>query len=124
MSQDVVADGLNKMMNALNAGKNVVVLDHYSKLLISILAIAKLNNYVKSYRIENGKLTIELDKLNGCCAIKPRFIVKTEDIDKYIKRYLPAKDIGVIVVSTSKGIITHQTAQENNIGGSLLAYLY
>jgi len=124
MSQDIVADGLNRMMNAVKANKNVVVLKHKSKLLLSILAIAKLKGYVKSYQVEKGKLTIEIERLNGCKAIKPRFIVNADDIDKYITRYLPARDIGFIVVSTSQGIMTHQTAQDKNIGGSLLAFIY
>ena len=124
MSQDIVADGLNRMMNAVKAGKNVVVLSHQSKLLLTILAIAKLKGYVKSYKSEPRKLTIEIAKLNSCQAIKPRFIVKSDGMEKYAKRYLPAKDIGVIVVSTSQGIMTHQTAQDKTIGGSLLAYMY
>lgn len=124
MSQDIVADALNKMMNANRAGKKIVAITHHSKLLLSILAIAKLRNYVKNYRVEEGVLTVELDKLNGCNAIKPRFVVNVEEIEKYISRYLPAKDLGIIIISTSKGIMTHQTAQEKNIGGSLLAYFY
>ncbi len=124
MSQDVVADALNKIMNANRSGKTTVVITHHSKLLLSILAIAKLKSYVKNYRVENNVLTVEIDKLNGCNAIKPRFVVQVDEIDKYISRYLPAKDLGVIIISTSRGIMTHQTAKEKKIGGSLLAYFY
>ena len=42
MSQDIAADALNKMMNARKAGKDKVRVNYSSKLLISILAIAKL----------------------------------------------------------------------------------
>ena len=124
MSHDVVADALNKMMNAQKAGKKNIEVSHYSKLLISVLAIAKLKNYVKEYKIEDKKLKIEMGNIHGCRAIKPRFMVKTADIEKYAKRYLPAKNIGIIIVSTSKGLMTHHTSQEKNIGGSLIAYIY
>lgn len=124
MSQDIVADALNQMMNAKKAGKSFVVVAMHSKLLLSILALAKLKGYVKGYKVEGRTLTIEFGKLNGCNAIKPRYFVKVEDLDKYIERYLPAKGIGVLVISTSKGIMAHQTAQEKNIGGGLLAYFY
>ncbi len=124
MSQDVIADALNKMLNADKASKSSVSFGRHSKLLVSVLAIARLRGYVKNYRIENNILNVEIGKLNFCKAIKPRFVVQVEEIDKYVKRYLPAKDIGVIIISTSKGLMTHQTAQEKNIGGSLIAYFY
>lgn len=126
MSQDIVADGLNQMMNALRAKKTSLTLKRHSKLLLSVLAIAKLKGYVASYKIaEDGKqLTIELGKLNGCNAVKPRFMVQVDEIEKYVTRYLPARDLGIIIISTSKGIMTHQTAIEKNIGGSILAYMF
>ena len=76
MSQDIIADALNKMLNAAKAGKNTVSVARHSKLLISVLAIAKLKGYVKNYRVENNILNIETGKLNNCKAIKPRFVVK------------------------------------------------
>lgn len=124
MSQDVIADTLNKMLNASKAGKSSLSVKRHSKLLLLVLAIAKLKGYVKNYRVENNILNIEIGRLNVCQVIKPRFVVKVDEIEKYVKRYLPAKDIGIIIISTSQGLMTHQTAQEKNIGGSLIAYLY
>ena len=124
MSQDIVADALNQMLNALKAGRTSIIVARHSKLLLSVLAIAKLKGYVKEYKVEGNSLKIEIGKLNHCRAIKPRYIVKVQDMEKYTKRYLPAKDLGVLIVSTSQGLMTHQTAQDKNIGGSLLAYFY
>jgi small subunit ribosomal protein S8 len=114
------------MMNALRAKKTSLTLKKHSKLLLSVLAIAKLKGYVKSYKVaEDGRqLTIELGKLNGCNAVKPRFVVQVDEIEKFVSRYLPARDMGVIIISTSQGIMTHQTAIEKNVGGSILAYMY
>ena len=126
MSQDVIADTLNKMINAAKAGKTSISVRRYSKLLSSVLAIAKLKGYVKSYKVDEKEnvLHIEIGKLNACIAIKPRFVVQVEDFEKYAKRYLPAKDIGIIIVSTSSGLMTHHTAEEKGIGGALIAYFY
>jgi len=124
MSQDIVSDGLNKMMNAVRARKESLILNRHSKLLISVLAIAKIKGYIKNYKVVDKTVTVELGNINGCQAIKPRFVVKVSDIEKYEKRYLPAKDIGIIIISTNQGLMTHQTAQEKNIGGSLIAYLF
>ena len=124
MSQDNIADALNKMLNASRAGKGSIQVVKHSKLLLSVLALAKLKGYVKNYRVENTILNIEIDKLNKCQAIKPRFAVNVGEIEKYVKRYLPARDIGIIIISTSQGLMTHLTAQEKNLGGSLVAYFY
>ena len=124
MSQDTVADALNQMMNAVRAGKKKVEIKISSKLLLSVLAIAKLKGYIKGYEKQETGVTIELDKLNACKSVKPRYIVKSGEIEKYVKRYLPAKDIGVLIVSTSQGLMTHQTAEEKNLGGCVIAYMY
>lgn len=124
MSQDIVANAINQIMNAKRALKKEIEIKSHSKFLLSILAIAKLNYYIKNYRTEGKVLKVEIGKLNGCRAIKPRTMVQVKEIEKYIKRYLPAKNIGIIVVSTSSGLVTHRTALEKNIGGSLVAYFY
>ena len=124
MSQDIVADVLNQIMNTKKSGKKTLEVNRYSKLLLSVLAIAKLRGYVKSYRVEEKKLLIEIGNVHGCKAIKPRYTVSYNEIEKYVKRYLPAKNLGIIIVSTSQGLVSHQTALEKNTGGSLIAYFY
>jgi len=124
MSQDIVADALNNMMNTKRAGRTELELTRHSRFLSSVLAIAKLKGYVKNYKAEGTKMKIELGKLHGCKAIKPRFAVQINEIEKYVKRYLPSKNIGVIIISTSQGLMTHQTALDKKIGGSLIAYLF
>lgn len=124
MSQDTVADGLNVIMNAKKAGKKEVHIEMHSKLLLSVLAIGKLKGYIKNYKTEGTKLHVEIGKLNSCKAIKPRYMVQVDEIEKYITRYLPAKNIGTLIISTSQGLMTHQTALDKNLGGSLIAYMY
>lgn len=124
MSQDIISDSLNQIMNASRANKTKVELKRKSKLLISLLAIAKLKGYIKNYEIQERVVKVDIGNLNKCNTIKPRFTVQVDEIEKYVKRYLPAKNLGIIIVSTSKGIMTHSTAMEKNMGGCLLAYFY
>ena len=124
MSQDVVADTLNQMMNSHRARKPELTVKRHSKMLLSVLAIAKLRGYVEEYKKDGTDLKIKLGKLNGCNAIKPRLMVKADQLDRYITRYLPAKNLGILILSTSQGLMTHHTAQEKNIGGSLIAYFF
>ena len=126
MSHDVVADGLNMIRNAKKARKEIVVISRISNLLIEVLKIMKQKGVVKRYKIDakNKSVEITLGNLFECKAIKPRFTVQISQIEKYRRRYLPARDIGTIVISTNKGLMTHQEALEENIGGSLIAYFY
>ncbi|MDP4039629.1 MAG: 30S ribosomal protein S8 [Candidatus Pacearchaeota archaeon] len=124
MSQDIVSDALNQIMNAKRSNRNSVKIRAYSKFFISILAIGKLRNYIEDYKSESDGLVVNFGKLNVCKAVKPRYIVKAKMIDKYVRRYLPARDMGVLIISTSKGLMTHQTALEKNLGGSIIAYFY
>ena len=60
----------------------------------------------------------------SCGAIKPRFSVKIREMERYEARYLPAKDFGIIIVSTPSGVMTHKQAKEALTGGKLIAYIY
>ena len=63
-------------------------------------------------------------KINHVSAIKPRYAVKKDEFERFEKRFLPARDIGTIIVSTSQGVMTHNESKEKAIGGRLLAYIY
>jgi len=123
MSQDIVADALNQIMNAKRAGRPETKIKRSSKFLLSVLDLIKKLGYV-DYRIKDEELVIELKNINECRAIKPRYHVAVEDIDRYVRRFLPARDFGFIIISTSKGLLTHDEAIEKNIGGSLIAYVF
>lgn len=125
MSQDIVADTLNQIMNAKRAKKTTLQVKRHSKFLLAVLAIGKLKGYIKSYKIEGRNLDIELGELlNSCKAVKPRYVARVDEVMKYVRRYLPARNMGMVIVSTSKGLMTHHTALENNLGGSIVAYFY
>ena len=126
MSQDVVADGLNMIRNAKKARKEIVVIKRISNLLIEVLKIMKQKGAIKRYKIsgKDKSLEITIGDLFECKAIKPRFSVGKNDIEKYRRRYLPARNIGTMIVSTNKGLVTHEEALEEQIGGSLVAYFY
>ena len=126
MSQDIVADGLNMIRNAKKARKDIVVIGRISNLLIEVLKIMKQKGAIKRYKIDGKEKSVEITigDLFECKAIKPRFSVGKGDVEKYRRRYLPARNIGIMIISTNKGLVTHEEAQEEQIGGSLIAYFY
>jgi small subunit ribosomal protein S8 len=126
MSQDIIADGLNEIKNASRAKKESITVKRFSSLFLEIMKIFKQQNYIKGYRINSKDKSIEisLGEIAECRAIKPRFNVAVEDIERYLRRYLPARDFGIVIVSTNQGLMTHSEAMEKKIGGSLIAFIY
>lgn len=126
MRRDIVANGLNAIQNANMAGRETVKISVISNVLVEILKIMKQKGAIKKYKI-NGKeksATITLDDVTKCRAIKPRFTASKDEIEKYRRRYLPGRKVGTMVVSTNKGLMAHEDAQEQNLGGVLIAYFY
>ena len=127
MSQDIIADALNGMMMSLSVGKREVKIPKISKVLIKLLEMMKTRGHIDFSVDENDKkpfAIVKFIKLNKCSTVKPRYSVMVEDIDKYARRFLPSRNLGVLIVSTSKGLMTHHEAVEQNLGGSLMAYFY
>lgn len=125
MSQDLISDGLNQIMNAKKVGKKELVLRKYSKVLIRILEIMKEKGAINySLDKEENTIAVSIIKLNDCRSVKPRYYSGWENLDKYLRRFLPSRNFGFLLVSTNKGMMTHQEATSNQIGGSLIAYFY
>ena len=126
---DPLANALSKILNAEKVHKADCLIKNSSKTIKNVLKIFQDNHYLGDYEeteSDNGnilKVNI-LGKINKCGAIKPRFSVKKDEMEKFEKRFLPAKNFGVLIVSTPKGIMTHTDAKKNDTGGRLLAYVY
>lgn len=126
---DTLAATLNNIINAEKVGKSICIVRPVSKVTKTILNLMNDNKYIGSINVvEDGKggyFEINLiGGINKCGAIKPRFSATISEFDKFEKRFLPAKDFGMIIISTSKGIMTLKEAREKNLGGKLLAYIY
>lgn len=127
---DSLAVALSKIMNAERVAKKEVEVNVISKVIKNILTIMKDNGYIGSYEVINlGRkgemLRVNLiGKINECNVIKPRYSVTMDTYEKFEKRFLPAKDFGILLVSTPKGIMTHIEAKNKGLGGRLLAYCY
>jgi len=125
MSQDIVSDGLNEIMNAKRIGKRGLTIKRYSKVLIGLLEMMKSRGHVDYSVDEAAKtVTVQIIKLNLCKAVKPRYYASVADIDKYMRRFLPSRNFGNLVISTNKGLLDHKEAVKENLGGSIVAYFY
>lgn len=125
MSQDIVSDGLNQIMNAKRVEKRELTIKIYSKVLLGLLDMMKADGHI-DYEV-NGEaktVSVKIIKLNECRAIKPRYYAGVDAIDKYLRRFLPSRNFGKLIISTNRGLVDHKYAIENKIGGSVIAYFY
>jgi len=126
---DTLANGLTTIMNNEMRRKRECVINTASKLLGRVLRVMQLNGYIGEFEFvddgRSGKFRVQLlGRINKCGAIKPRIPVSSKEIENWEKRFLPSRDIGVLVISTSQGVVSHREVKERKIGGRLLAFVY
>ena len=126
---DTLANGLTTIMNNEMRRKRECVINTASRLLGRVLRVMQLNSYIGEFEFvddgRSGKFRVQLlGRINKCGAIKPRVPVSFREIENWEKRFLPSRDIGVLVVSTPQGVVSHREAKERKIGGRLLAFAY
>lgn len=129
MMNDPLANALSLMKNAELKGKGKCTIQPASKLIGGVLNLLKDKGYIGEFEyIDDGKaglFKVELNgKINSCGVIKPRYPTRREELDKWESRYLPAQDFGLLILTTSKGILSQSEAKEEEIGGKILAYVY
>ena len=127
--QNIIADAMSAMKNAGDAGRLTVTVEPASQLFGAMLGIMQENGYINGFEYiddgRGGQFTIQLTgRINKCGAISPRFAVKTEDMESWETRYLPAKGFGILMRTTSQGVMSHEQARMAGIGGQLIGYVY
>ena len=128
MQHDLLADALSAIKNAERVGKREIEVKA-SKLIGRVLEVMKRNGYIKDFKfIKNDskkKFKISLSgKIVNCNVIRPRFSVKKDEFEKWEKRFLPAYNLGILILTTSRGVMDHNKAKELKIGGKLLCFVY
>jgi small subunit ribosomal protein S8 len=128
MRHDTLADVMTCIKNADRLGKRDCITPA-SKLVKEVLRVMQKEGYIGTFEYiddgKSGKFKVELkSRVNNCNVIKPRYSVKIGEFEKWEKRFLPARGFGILLVSTTKGLITHEEAKKQKLGGKLLAYAF
>lgn len=126
---DVLANAMTTIKNTEARGKSECVIYPSSKLVIAVLNVMKQYGYVSDFEyIEDGrggKIRVSLlGRINDCGVVKPRFPAKKDDFTKWREKLLPSRDAGILILSTSQGVISDRDAEAKGLGGILLAYVY
>ena len=129
MQHDPLNDAMSQINNAEKVGKSECVVKPSSKLIGRVLKTMQDNGYIKEFEYlddgRSGQFKVSLNgNINKCGVIKPRFSVRKSELENFESRYLPAQDFGVLILTTTEGVITHTQARSLGVGGRLLAYVY
>ncbi|WP_440060048.1 30S ribosomal protein S8 [Thermogladius sp. 4427co] len=129
---DTLANALAAIQNASMRAKSEVLIMPASKLILNVLKVLQREGYIGEFEYIDdgrwGKIKVQLlGRINKIGVIKPRYSVKYRDLVEFpdwLKKYLPAYNIGILIVSTPQGVMSHKEAVEKHLGGVLLAYVY
>ena len=129
-STDQIADLLTRIRNAVNVGKTEILVPT-SKLKLAVVEILVKNNYLASCEViegtPRGMLRVVINE--------PGTIAKINEITKISKPgrrvYAGADELkaiksgrGMVIISTSKGLMTGQEAKKNRLGGEILVRVW
>jgi len=129
MQSDPLNDAMSTIKNAASVGKSECMIRPSSKLIGRVLKVMQEYGYINQFEfVEDGKAGVfkvrMQGKINDCGVIKPRYSVQKNDLERFESRYLPAQDFGVLIMTTTAGVVSHARAKELGVGGKLLAYVY
>jgi small subunit ribosomal protein S8 len=130
MSVDAVGDFLTIIRNGIMASK-ISVIAPSSHMRVAIAKILKQEGFIREYVvIEDGTkkaLKITLKYVSGESAIHEITRVSTPGRQKYV-RLSSIKPVvgglGVSILTTNRGVISHKTAKELVVGGELLCTVW
>jgi small subunit ribosomal protein S8 len=131
MHTDPIADMLTRIRNANRALHETASMPS-SRLRVEIARLLKEEGYVKDYRVEKGEsfdtLVVELKFGKN----RERVITDLKRVSKPGRRVYARKDrlprvlggMGTAIMSTSNGLVTSRTAQEQGVGGEVVCFVW
>ena len=121
--QDTVADMLTRIRNAQQARKQSVAMPT-SKLKVALARVLIDECYIASSEVEGLTLTLGLKYYEGKPVIEQIKRVSRPGLRVYkgSDELAPVKNgLGVLIVSTNKGIMTDRAARAAGVGGEVIA---
>ncbi|MEL7342670.1 MAG: 30S ribosomal protein S8 [Bacteroidota bacterium] len=132
MLTDPIADYLTRIRNGLQAGHKVVEIPA-SNLKKEITKVLHEQGYIRKYKFVDDqvqgsiKIALKYDKVSRRPAITKIERISKPGLRKYAKvKSMPRvmNGLGIAIISTPKGVMTAKNAQNENVGGEVLCYVY
>ena len=131
MVNDPVGDMLAQVRNGLRVKKSKIVLPS-SKEKESVARVLWEEEYIRNYQIEGEgfkkELVLNLKYLEkGESAIKGLKRISKPSLRIYVKKEKIPKvldGLGIVILSTTAGIISGREAKRRGVGGEVVAYIW
>ena len=129
-STDQIADLITRIRNAVMVGKNEILVPT-SRLKVGVVEVLAKNGYVSGFEIIDGKprgmLRVLINEIGSNAKIN-----EISKVSKPGRRvYSSADELpvvksgrGMVIVSTSKGLMTGREAKKNRLGGEILVKVW
>jgi small subunit ribosomal protein S8 len=128
---DPIADMLTRIRNANKAMHDETRMPS-SRMKVEIARILKEEGYIRDYRVEEGdsfdSLVVQLKFGRN----RERILTDLKRVSKPGRRVYARKDrlprvlggMGVAILSTSRGLITTRTAEQQGLGGEVVCFVW
>jgi small subunit ribosomal protein S8 len=130
VSTDPIADMLTRIRNAINVRKSEVNLPH-SNVKEAVAKLLKDNGFVTDVRVSDASIGKTLTVIINGEHENARITEITRISKPGRRHYAGAAEIpavkrgrGIVIVSTSKGLMTGRDARKQGIGGELICKVY
>ena len=129
VSTSPLSNAMTAIVNNELRKKRECIISPASKLVGHVLRVLQQNGYIGEFEFiddgRSGKFKVQLlGRVNKCGIDKGRHPIKFHEYEKWEKKYLPSRDIGLLVVTSPKGVMSHKEAKSSGMGGRILAYVY
>ncbi len=127
---DPIADMLTRIRNAINVRKSEISLPH-SNVKEAVAKLLKDSNFIDAVSVEDARIGKTLTIRINDSATNARITEITRLSKPGRRYYVKSAEIptvkqgrGVVIVSTSKGMMTGEQAKAAKIGGELICKVY
>lgn len=134
MVNDSISDALTRIRNAMRV-KHQIVKIPLTNMSLAIIRVLKQEGYIEEYEVcpvgdPYGAGIIILLRYSG--VTREPSICRIERVSKpglrvyvdYDNLPVVLNDLGIAIMSTSKGVITNIQAREEKVGGEVLCYVW
>lgn len=130
VSTDPISDMLTRIRNAISVGKTEISLP-YSSIKQSVAELLQKNGFIYEVKVNGDGIDKKISVIINQEKENARITEITRLSRPGRRLYVKAKDMpvvkqgrGVVVVSTSRGIMTGDEAKKAKVGGELICKVY
>ncbi|HPS20244.1 MAG TPA: 30S ribosomal protein S8 [Candidatus Omnitrophota bacterium] len=129
---DLIADQLAVIKNALVSGKTSAVIKR-SVMMEGIVAIMKREGFINNFKViddkKQGKIKVYLkdEDAKGTPVLEGVKKISTPGRREYQRKTMIKSirgGVGVVILSTNKGLLTDKEAHEQGVGGEVICHIW